>query len=292
MKKSTRTFLLLVISLLGWSAPSLAQDNNMLAKIAYETAEEALAAGKVTESFRELNKVDSLLKKITPKSMYLRVQLFHLATQQDPGNAENAIKICNEYLGLAKSFTLPEDKVMEVTKLRIRLEKQKAEWDHQNNEEERAVARVKSVLDSIYSLCHYKVGMSGEEVLKANPEFAKQMKTKTEGYETWHTHYNGTIGYTGPTAVSVQKGGKVSLYTYRYKTVDSKDEFDMAYEFANKWKPLLESVFPQEAFVSSSHDNVKINMLLGQVYHYITFELGEFKKAKTMDVSIGSQLVE
>ena len=284
--------MLMVIFLLGWSAPSLAQDNNMLAKIAYETAEEALAAGKVSEAFGELNKVDSLLKKITPKSMYLRVQLFNLATQQNPGNVENAIRVCNEYLGLSESFNLPEDKVMEVTKLRIQLEKQKAEWDLKNKEEERAVARVKSVLDSIYSLCRFKVGMTGEEVLKANPEFAKQMKTEDKSYEKWHTNYNGTVGYVGPTAVSVKKGGMVSFYTYRYKTVGSKDGYDLANEFANKWKPLLESVFPKEVFESNSPTYVKINFSLGQVYHYLTFEVGEFKKAKTMDVTISSQLIE
>lgn len=291
MKKMTQIFFLIAISFIGWSAPSIAQDNNMLAKIAYESAEEALAAGNVSETFKELNKVDSLLKKLTPKSMYLRVQLFILATKENPENVENAIKICNEYLGLSKSFNLPEDKVMEVTKLRIKLEKQKAEWDLKNKEEEKAVARVKFVLDSIYSLCNFKVGMTEDDVFKANPEFVKQMKTKTEVSGKWHTNNNGNEGYVGPTTVLVKKGGLVSLYAYRYKTAGKKDAYETESEFTYKWKPLLESVFPKEVFEINGPNYVRLYFHLGGIAHLLHFELGEFRKAKTIEISIQSTLI-
>ena len=89
------------IILIFLSVIVFAQDKNLLAKIAFEDAETAYAAGKINETLNELKKVDSLLKTITPKSQYLRVQAWNLAANQNPSDLGGAIQNCKIYLELA-----------------------------------------------------------------------------------------------------------------------------------------------------------------------------------------------
>jgi hypothetical protein len=287
MKTITYKLFVIAFILLGWSRPGMAQDNNILAKIAYESAEEALAAGNTHEAYSELNKVDSLLKKVTPKSLYLRVQFFNQAVKEDPQNLESAISVCNRYLALSKSFDMPEDKMMEVTKLRINLEKEKEKWDNKNKEEEKVAARVKFFMDSLYQSCRFTLGMTEENFIKANPELVKKMDVKKDVGGKWYQNYNGDEGYEGPIAVYFEQG-VVSLYTYRYKTSGKKNTYEVENEFRYKLKPLFEAVIPKEVFENNSADYVKINFDLGSTSHLLLLQLGDFRKAKTIDITIQS----
>lgn len=65
MKKMKILYSIILISL---SVCAFAQDKNMLAKIAFEDAETAYAAGKLNETLNELKKVDSLLGKLLLKA--------------------------------------------------------------------------------------------------------------------------------------------------------------------------------------------------------------------------------
>ena len=133
MKKNILTlFALICVNI------SFAQDKNILAKIAYEDAETAYAVGNFIGAIDELKKIDSLLGKKTPKSQYLRVQVWLLAAEKNPANIDGAITVCKDYLNLSKSFDIPEEKVIDVTRIIVRLNAQKASLAEKQEAEKQA----------------------------------------------------------------------------------------------------------------------------------------------------------
>jgi hypothetical protein len=142
-----------------------AQDKNILAKIAYEDAETAYAAGNFIEAIDELKKVDSLLGKKTPKSQYLRVQVWLLAAEQNPANIDGAITICKDYLNLSKSFDIPEEKVIDVTRKLLKLEKSKEVIIQKKKDEE---AAVKEKENALKERARYMKSLGGMIVTESN----------------------------------------------------------------------------------------------------------------------------
>lgn len=132
------------------------------------------------EAHTELRKVDSLLGKLTPKSQYLRMQLWMTAKQQTPGdqNINGAMVACQTYLDLGKSFELPEDKVLEVTRLYMNLQKEKeavvlqkqqqaAYALQQEDRNKKAAAEFKKLEGFIEQKLGLKRGMSLEQMKAA-----------------------------------------------------------------------------------------------------------------------------
>lgn len=115
-----------------------AQDNNLLAKLAYENAESALSERNFSAGISELKKVDELLGKLTPKSQFLRVQLWIGAAEMDPVYLDSAIVQSKKYLALSKSFEIPEDKQMEALRQLQKMEKDKVVYDKKAKEEKAA----------------------------------------------------------------------------------------------------------------------------------------------------------
>lgn len=130
MKKITVKVLFVATLLLTLlSATAFAQDKNMLARVAYEEAERAFEAGDISTAYDELKKVDEHLGKVTPKSQFLRVQVWARYAERNGDNYENAIKHCRTYLAMDKTFSLPDEKKLEVTRLLVKLEKDKAVYE-------------------------------------------------------------------------------------------------------------------------------------------------------------------
>lgn len=119
---------LLIIALLFGALFSKAQDNNTLAKIAYEDAEAALNAGDLNKAVDNINKASALIGKPVPKIAYLNVQVRKAAMETYKTEAVYIVLIeaCRSYLDLAKSYDLPEDKVMEVTRLLLKVQEEAA----------------------------------------------------------------------------------------------------------------------------------------------------------------------
>lgn len=122
-----------------------AQDNNLLAKLAYENAETALSEKKFTEGISELKKVDDLLGKLTPKSQYLRIQLYIGAAETNGAYLDSAIEQSKKYLSLAKSFEIPEEKQMETLRQLQKMEKDKVVYDKKAKEEADAKAFLQTI---------------------------------------------------------------------------------------------------------------------------------------------------
>lgn len=125
------TTILMLITLSLSSPDCYAQDKNMLARVAYEEAEKAYEAGDISTAYDELKKVDEHLGKVTPKSQFLRVQVWSKYAERNGDNIDRAIDHCKTYLAMDKSFDLPEEKKLEVTRLLVKLEKDKIV--HENN---------------------------------------------------------------------------------------------------------------------------------------------------------------
>ena len=121
-------FLLLVALCLS-SPDGYAQDKNLLARVAYEEAEKAFEAGDITLAYDELKKVDEHLGRVTPKTQFLRVQVWARYAERNGDNYENAIKHCKTYLAMDKSFSLPDEKKLEITRLLVKLEKDKVVYE-------------------------------------------------------------------------------------------------------------------------------------------------------------------
>jgi hypothetical protein len=67
---------LVILIVFLYATSALAQDNNLLAKLAHENAETALSEKNLSEGLNELAKVDQLLGKLTPRSQYLACKIF------------------------------------------------------------------------------------------------------------------------------------------------------------------------------------------------------------------------
>lgn len=159
-----------------------AQDKNMLAKIAYEDAETAYSTGNIIEAIRELNKVDSLLGKKTPKVAYLRVQVALLAAENTPSNIDAAIECCKNYFKLSKSFDIPEEKVMDVTRIFAKLKAQKASLAEKKLKDSiqiinDSIEKVKK-LSLLFFADGWELGQSVESAQKKIPKYF--LKTKVE----------------------------------------------------------------------------------------------------------------
>jgi len=163
-----------------------AQDKNILAKIAFEDAETAYAAGNFIEAANELKKVDSLLGKKTPKSQYLKVQSWLLAAERNPKNIDGAITICKDYLNLSKSFDIPEQKVMDVTRTLVKLEKSKEVIIQKKKDEEAAISLAKEKEKALEDRALYMKSLggmivtetNGHGLIMANNDLGKKMNLK------------------------------------------------------------------------------------------------------------------
>jgi hypothetical protein len=126
---------LLIFIVFTHGTSALAQDNNLLAKLAYENAETALTEKNLSEGLTELAKVDQLLGKLTPRSQYLRVQLWVMAAESNSGYIDSLIHQGKTYINLSKSFDIAEEKQMEVIRLVQKGEKDKAVYEKKAGEE-------------------------------------------------------------------------------------------------------------------------------------------------------------
>jgi hypothetical protein len=188
-----------IILLIIFSNIATAQDNNTLARIAYEDAETALSNGDYTTALDELGKVDNYLSRRTPKAQYLKVQAWDLAVRKNSNYTDAAINACKEYLDLSKSFDLPEDKVLEVTRILLQLNEKKKQVQQQEtdaiNEQKRKIeaeqtakkmipAVVKIIDDFVEELTTYKGGESVDEFAIKRKELSNLIRKSNRISET------------------------------------------------------------------------------------------------------------
>lgn len=226
-----RYHLLPIILLL--SLHTTAQDNNMLAKIAFENAEISLNAGNTEEALSELLLVDKYLSKLSPKSQYLRVQIWSAATDKNFSFVDSAIKEGKSYLALAKKHDLPEDKVMDVTRLIVKLEKDKKISD----EKIYARKRIGIVVDSLFEAFKVKLGSTEEEFRLYNPNAFDGLTRyrKKNAPDRFYTNENKLT--TGPEAIMFNNG-RVQWFNYRLYVGNKADE-------AKKMFYIFKALFPK-----------------------------------------------
>lgn len=163
----------------GSGSDSFAQDKQLLARVAYEEAERAFDAGKLSTAYEELKKVDEHLGKVMPKTQFLRVQIWKTWADEDGKYLESAIWNSKTYLAMDKTFDLPEEKKLEVTRWLVQLEKDKVAYD--KAEKENAVRKAKAVafIDSLYKVCDYKPDLTEKEFAAYIAPRIKQFKRNT-----------------------------------------------------------------------------------------------------------------
>ena len=215
-----------------------AQEKNVLAKVAYENAEAALASGNTQEAIAELNTVDGLLGKLTPKSQYLRVQIWSVAAEKNFSLIDSALTACQSYLALSKQHEVAEEKIMEVTRWLVKLEKEKAA-----NAKSLAIKTIVArVVDSLYAAFNVKLGATEEEFRKQNPDAFKGMKKKITAGDILFEPKQ-IKGYAG---MSFNKNNRLFFYQYHIISDESSvvkrlfqslvDKFpaDMSKEYSSK----------------------------------------------------------
>ncbi len=205
--------------LLFLSLHSKAQNNNMLAKIAFENAEVALNAGNTEEALSELHLVDKYLNTLTPKSQYLRVQIWAAATEKNISYADSVIRESKSYLALSKIHDLPEDKVMDVTRLIVKLEKDKKVSEEKIYERK----RIGFVVDSLFEAYKVKLGSTEEEFRLYNPNAFNGLTRyrKKNASDRFYTNENKLT--TGPEAIMFNNG-RVQWFNYRLYVGNNADE--------------------------------------------------------------------
>jgi hypothetical protein len=261
MKKNILTlFALICVNI------SFAQDNNILAKIAYEDAETAYAAGNFIGAIDELKKVDSLLGKKTPKSQYLRVQTWLVAAEHEPSNIDDAITACKDYLTLSKSFDIPEEKVIDVTRTLIKLEKKKSELEKKEIEDHlrlknlsEKTEKAPKFFDSILLKYNIKIGLTEEEFKKMNP-FAftgmKRSENKKDKITTYNRKekFNSNFHAEGPEFIDFSNG---LLTSYGEIISFSKYKAELEGKF-NKIREIVTSNIPENYIRFNQQDLIVI----------------------------------
>jgi hypothetical protein len=243
-----------------------AQDKNVLAKIAYEDAETAYAAGNLVEAIDELNKVDSLLGKKTPKSQYLRVQTWLLAVEHEPSNIDNAITACKDYLDLSKSFDIPEEKVIDVTRTLTKLQKKNSELEKKEIEDRlrlknfsEKAEKAQKFFDSIFLKYNCKPGLTEEEFKKMNP-FAFTGMTRSENKKDQITTFNrkekffSHLHAEGPEFIQFSNG---LLTSYHEIISFSKYKAELEGKF-NKIREIVTSNIPENYIRFNQQDLIVI----------------------------------
>jgi hypothetical protein len=221
-----RTSLLVTFLLISYFA--ICQDNNTLARIAYEDAETALSNGNYSKAIEELNNVDRYLGKVTPKAQYLRVQAWSLAAQ-NPSNISGAINACKTYLDLAGSFELPEEKVMEVTRLIKKLQQDAVDYEKQLKAAEADKIIEKKEIDFLralteqlndfslkYSKCEFYKGIDLATLRSVRPDVEDVIKKggtlNSECHETYYYYPNANKWKGGPGSFTNNQAANVLTY--------------------------------------------------------------------------------
>jgi hypothetical protein len=200
-----------------------AQDNNLLAKLAYENAETALTEKKFLEGVSELRKVDELLGKLTPKSQFLRVQLWMAAAEISPVYLDSAIVHSKKYLALSKSFEIPEEKQMETLRQLQKMEKDKAVYDKKAKEVEAANAMLQSVEKAAETHDAARVAvLAGLDLDKdALEQITKTERLAKKDVNYWKKHQTPiTISY-------VHKGKFYSIPVNMYSNLSKRGSYQI-----------------------------------------------------------------
>ncbi len=236
------------------SADIYAQDKNLLAKVAYENAENFFGAGNISEAYDELKKVDELLGKLTPKSQFLRVQIWKAYADRNAENIVHALNNCERYLELSKTYDLPEEKQVEVIRLQQQLEKDQLAWNKLQKEKKETAERQAQAFKE-WNFTDWPLGISLDELkaLKAGTGFFNkasssttrfegitEIEKKTSSYISWTGTMGGLIDKTGVYGVYLDKENKVVGYKGTFKVDNSKSGY-MGYEAANKYVQELAS---------------------------------------------------
>lgn len=262
---------------------SFAQDKQLLARVAYEEAEKAFEAGKLSTSYEELKKVDEHLGKVMPKTQFLRVQIWKTWAEEDGQYLEYAIRNSKVYLAMDKTFDLPEEKKLEVTRWLVKLEKDKVAYDKAQVAADKAkkveaIRKAKAVafIDSLYKVYHYTPRMTEDALIGHYREELKKLKRKTyKGAEIVTVLYEkGAPTGEGLDDVDIANN-KVIEFAYVIKYDESgtkavKTYFDGLFEY-------IKTIFPaRDLYTGGGNDYISIttNDTLPDQHIVFSYSLG------------------
>ncbi|HEY1114494.1 MAG TPA: hypothetical protein VGE66_13075 [Chitinophagaceae bacterium] len=283
MKRISFCIVIVALFFLGSSTALFAQDKNLLARVAYEEAEKAFESGKLSTSYEELKKVDEYLGKVTPKAQFLRVQIWKTWAEEDGQYLENAIRNSKTYLAMDKTANIPEEKILEVTRWLVKLEKDKVAYD--KAEKENAVRKAKAVafVDSLYKVYHYTPDMTEVEFLSHYKEEAKKLKRNQYKGRSYVLYDGGWPDAEGLADVDFDNDKMRSFqYVIKYHATDVKSMKDY-------YKALVEHIrssFPaSDVYVSENSIAIFTNGMTP--VRYITFRYSDREKRKASGASLG-----
>ena len=275
--------LLLCLFLAGSTITIMAQDKNLLARVAYEEAEKAFEAGKLSSSYEELKKVDEYLGKVMPKTQFLRVQIWKTWAEEDGQYLENAIRNSKTYLAMDKTFDLPEEKMIEVTRWLVKLEKDKVAYD--KAEKENAVRKAKAVafVDSLYKVYHYTPDMTEVEFLSHYKEAAKKLKRNQYKGRSYVLYDGGWPDAEGLHDVDFDNDKMLSFqYVIKYHATDIKG----VKAYFDALADHIKSTFPASD-VGIGKDVIRIVTNGREPVRYISFIYYDREKRKSNGTSLG-----
>ncbi|HEY1114493.1 MAG TPA: hypothetical protein VGE66_13070 [Chitinophagaceae bacterium] len=278
--------LLLLVALCLSGPGGYAQDKNLLARVAYEEAEKAFEAGKLSTSYEELKKVDEYLGKVTPKAQFLRVQIWKTWAEEDGQYLQSAIWTTKTYLAMDKTFDLPEEKKLEVTRWLVRMEKDKVAYDKAqvaadkaNKEEAIRKAKANAFVDSLYKVFQYKVGMTEEELVSRYQQELKKLKRKA--YSSSNVFYKkGATSEVGLDEVNIYNNKVIEFeYVVKYHETDPKG----VKAYMDGLMTHIKSLFlAKDLYISDDHEAMSITTSNVIPRSKIRFQYFEHAKKKSV----------
>jgi len=174
--------LLIIIALIFSFTTLSAQTNQTEAKAAYLLAEESYGKGDYKTALRYLELTKKSLGSSNSKMLYLWIQTEIEISKTEPGNNEKILALIDEFEKLSDVNSFSEEKVLEITKIKLTLKTQLSDA----NEKAKEKLLSERAINAYFKNLDYPLGSSLADLKVKHPDFAKAIDKVDRNYEKRH----------------------------------------------------------------------------------------------------------
>jgi len=170
--------LLIIIALIFSFTTLSAQSNQTEAKAAYLLAEESYGKGDYKTALRYLELTKKSLGSSNSKMLYLWIQTELEIGKTEPGNNEKILALIDEFENLSDVNSFSEEKVLEITKIKLTLKTQLSDANEKAQKEAKEKLLIEGVINAYEKDLDYPLGASLAELKVKHPDFAEDYKKR------------------------------------------------------------------------------------------------------------------
>jgi hypothetical protein len=169
--------------MLFFGTSAFSQSNQTEAKAAYLLAEESYGKGDYKTALRYLELTKKSLGSSNSKMLYLWIQTEIEISKTEPGNNEKILSLIDEFEKLSDVDSFNEEKVLEITKIKLTLKTQLSDAKEKAQKEAKEKLLIEGALKAYEKNLDFHLGSSLAELKVNHPDFAKAIAEKDRGYE-------------------------------------------------------------------------------------------------------------